>query len=71
MQKFKLSGVVQGLIITILGFIADTTLLIMLLYFYNTEKFAFVLLFTVIDIIILITINQLIKEYKNEKKNIN
>lgn len=71
MKKIKISGVVQGLIITILGFIADTTLLIMMLYFYNAEKFAFVLLFTVIDIIILITINQLIKEYKNEKKNIN
>lgn len=71
MKKIKISGAVQGLIIMILGLISNTTLLAMMLYWFTSEKFAFILVFSIIEILILIVINQLIGEYKNEKKNIN
>ena len=71
MKKFKLSGSIQGLIIMTLGLISNTTLLVMMLYWFTSEKFAFIVLFAIIEVLILIVINQLIGEYKNEKKNIN
>ena len=62
MKKFNINGITQGLIIMTLGFIADTYLLGFMLYKFNAEKTLFVALFTAIDILILIVINQLIKE---------
>ena len=62
MKKIKLDSITQGLIITILGFIADTYLLGFMLYHFNAEKTLFVALFVAIDILILVVINQLIKE---------
>lgn len=62
MKKIKLDSVTQGLIIMILGFIADTYLLGFMLYFFKSENFMFIILFIIIDILILIVINQLIKE---------
>lgn len=50
-----------------LGFIADTYLLGFMLYFFRIENFIFIVIFIIIDIMILCTINQLIKEQnKNE-----
>lgn len=67
MKKFKLNSITQGLILMTLGFIADTYLLGFVLYFFRIENFIFIVLFTLIDILILIVINQLIKERnKNE-----
>lgn len=71
MKKFNINGITQGLITMTLGLIANTTLLIMMLYWFTSEKFAFIVLFAIIEVLILIVINQLIGEYKNEKKNIN
>lgn len=67
MKKFKLNSTTQGLILMTLGFIADTYLLGFLLYFFRIENFLFIVLFTIIDILILVVINQLIKE-RNENK---
>jgi hypothetical protein len=66
MKKFNIDSVTQGLIIMTLGFIADTYLLGFMLYKFNAEKTLFVALFITIDILILIVINQLIKE-RNKK----
>jgi len=66
MKKFNIDSVTQGLIIMTLGFIADTYLLGFMLYKFNAEKTLFVALFIAIDILILIVINQLIKE-RNKK----
>lgn len=66
MKKFNINGITQGLIVMILGFIADTYLLGFMLYKFNAEKTLFVALFVAIDILILIVINQLIKE-RNRK----
>ncbi len=62
MKKIKLDSITQGLIIMTLGFIADTYLLGFMLYHFNAEKTLFVALFIAIDILILVVINQLIKE---------
>ena len=62
MKKIKLNSITQGLILMTLGFIADTYLLGFMLYHFNAEKTLFVALFTAIDILILVVINQLIKE---------
>ena len=66
MKKIKINSVTQGLILMTLGFIADTYLLGFLLYFFRIENFIFIVLFTIIDIFILVVINQLIKE-RNKK----
>ena len=66
MKKIKLDSITQGLIIMTLGFIADTYLLGFMLYYFNAEKTLFVALFVAIDILILVVINQLIKE-RNKK----
>lgn len=66
MKKIKLNSITQGLILMTLGFIADTYLLGFMLYFFKSENFMFIILFTIIDILILIVINQLIKE-RNKK----
>ena len=66
MKKIKLDSITQGLIVMILGFIADTYLLSFMLYHFNAEKTLFVALFVAIDILILVVINQLIKE-RNRK----
>lgn len=66
MKKFKINSIAQGLIVMTLGFIADTYLLGFMLYHFNAEKTLFVALFIAIDILILIVINQLIKE-RNRK----
>ena len=66
MKKIKLDSVTQGLILMTLGFIADTYLLGFMLYFFKSENFMFIILFIIIDILILIVINQLIKE-RNRK----
>ena len=66
MKKIKLDSITQGLIVMILGFIADTYLLGFMLYKFNAEKTLFVALFVAIDILILVVINQLIKE-RNKK----
>ena len=50
-----------------LGYIADTILLGLMLYFFRIENFLFIILFTIIDILILVVINQLLKE-RNENK---
>lgn len=62
MKKFKINSITQGLILMTLGFIADTYLLGFMLYFFKSENILFIILFTIIDILILIVINQLIKE---------
>ena len=66
MKKIKLNSITQGLILMTLGFIADTYLLCFMLYFFKSENILFIILFTIIDILILIVINQLIKE-RNKK----
>lgn len=66
MKKFNINSVTQGLILMTLGFIADTYLLGFMLYHFNAEKTLFVALFIAIDILILVVINQLIKE-RNKK----
>ena len=66
MKKIKLNSITQGLILMTLGFIADTYLLGFMLYFFKSENILFIILFTIIDILILIVINQLIKE-RNKK----
>ena len=66
MKKFKINSITQGLILMTLGFIADTYLLGFMLYFFKSENILFIILFTIIDILILIVINQLIKE-RNKK----
>ena len=66
MKKIKLNSITQGLILMTLGFIADTYLLGFMLYFFKSENFMFIILFIIIDILILIVINQLIKE-RNKK----
>ena len=66
MKKFKIDSVTQGLILMTLGFIADTYLLGFMLYFFKSENFMFIILFIIIDILILVVINQLIKE-RNKK----
>ena len=66
MKKFKIDSINQGLILMTLGFIADTYLLGFMLYFFKSENILFIILFTIIDILILIVINQLIKE-RNKK----
>lgn len=67
MKKFKIDSITQGLILMTLGFIADTYLLSFMLYFFRIENFIFIVIFIIIDIMILCTINQLIKERnKNE-----
>lgn len=66
MKKFNIDSVTQGLILMTLGFIADTYLLGFMLYFFKSENFMFIILFTIIDILILVVINQLIKE-RNRK----
>lgn len=66
MKKFKINSITQGLILMTLGFIADTYLLGFMLYFFRIENFIFIVIFIIIDIMILCTINQLIKE-KNKK----
>lgn len=62
MKKFKIDSIAQGLILMTLGFIADTYLLGFMLYHFKAENTLFIILFIVIDILILIVINQLIKE---------
>lgn len=62
MKKFKIDSITQGLIVMTLGFIADTFLLGFMLYHFKAENTLFVALFTAIDILFLIVINQLIKE---------
>ena len=66
MKMIKLNSVTQGLILMTLGFIADTYLLGFMLYFFKSENILFIILFTIIDILILVVINQLIKE-RNKK----
>ena len=66
MKKIKLDSIAQGLITMTLGFIADTYLLGFMLYFFKSENMLFIILFTIIDILILVVINQLIKE-RNKK----
>ena len=71
MKRIKLSGITQGFIIMTLGLVSNTYLLVLMIIWFTAEKFAFVLLFSVIEVLILIVLNQLIKEYKNGKKKIN
>jgi hypothetical protein len=66
MKKIKINSITQGLILMTLGFIADTYLLGFLLYFFRIENFLFIVLFTIIDIFILVVINQLLKERNNK-----
>ena len=66
MKKLKINSITQGLILMTLGFIADTYLLGFMLYFFKSENILFIILFTIIDILILVVINQLIKE-RNKK----
>ena len=66
MKKFNIDSVTQGLIITILGFIADTFLLGFMLFHFKSENTASVILLVIMDMIILYTINDLIKE-RNKK----
>ena len=66
MKKFNINSVTQGLIITILGFIADIFLLGLMLYKFKIENTAIVVILVIIGIIILYTINDLIKE-RNRK----
>ena len=66
MKKINLSSITQGLIITTLGFIADIFLLGLMLYKFKVENTAIVVILVIIGIIILYTINDLIKE-RNKK----
>ena len=66
MKKFNIDPITQGLIITILGFIADIFLLSLMLYKFKVENTAIVVILVIIGIIILYTINDLIKE-RNRK----
>lgn len=66
MKKFNIDSITQGLILMTLGFIADTYLLGFMLYFFKSENFMFIILFIIIDILILVVIDQLIKE-RNKK----
>lgn len=50
-----------------LGFISDTILLVLMIYFFRIESFIFIVLFTIIDILILVVINQLLKERNNNE----
>lgn len=66
MKKFNINGITQGLIIMTLGLIANTTLLVLLLLFFKSENFAFLIVFGIIEIMILFVINDLIKERKKK-----
>lgn len=66
MKKFKIDSITQGLIVMTLGFIADIYLLGFMLYKFKIENTAIVVILIIIGIIILYTINNLIKE-RNKK----
>lgn len=68
MKKLKISGVVQGIILMSIGLVCDVTLIIMLLIYFKSESTLFLIVFSVLLVFILFTLNQLIEEYKHEKK---
>ena len=71
MKKIKISSVVQGLILMTLGLICNTTLLVLMLFFFKIETTAFIIVFSIVEMFILFVLNQLIGEYKDEQKKHN
>lgn len=69
MNKIKLSGAVQGLILVTLAFIANSMLLILFIVHFKIENVLFLIVFGMVKLLLLFTLNQLIGDYKNEKKN--
>ena len=71
MKKIKIPSVIQGLILMTLGLLSNTTLLVLMLFYFKIEATMFIIVFSIVEILILFVIDQLIKEYKDGKKKHN